>query len=471
MSRPNFKFSRIYLLFLFISQFTFAQLTDFTLSVTSQNETCLGNGTLTFSVTGITTGATVIYQVYKLPNLTSPIASISTSSLTGLNSGDYRVVATQTLGALSNTQTQDVTITNQIVSLVYNVTSIPEGCNNGKITVNVTQGNPVLYKLKLGSVTLATQSSNVFNNLSAGSYTIIVVDNCGEELPLTYTLTKVDYFKILGFEQMCALLTCTTLVGSVEIQALTDMNLTYPLTVEYTSITSPPTVLTQVLNSGDLLSEVVNLTVPYQLGINNYSIKVTDSCSNVKTINDFFIVQPSLGLSNGSSCVKSIDVQVCDIVLPYTLSFLSAPTGFNPSNFNSNYPGPFNSGTSFASTTTNQLPNGNYDLQVTDACGRIRHSQITVSDIEPSYFITPTGIPCSNLSAVNYYNFNLTSVIITTSTSGFPTTLPFNASASIDTIGNFSMNLSPGTYTFVVTNSCGTYTKLIKSLKKMDNHL
>lgn len=465
MSMPNFKLNRIYLLLLLISQFTSAQLTDFTLSVTPQNETCLGNGTLTFSVNGITAGATVIYQVYKLPNITAPIASISSTTLTGLNSGDYRVTATQTLGALSNTQTQDVSIINQIVSLQFDISSTPEGCNNGQIVVNVTQGNPVLYKLKLGSVTLVSQASNVFNNLVAGSYTVIVVDNCGEELPLTYTLTKVDYFTVSGFEKDCLLTSCNTVSGSVTIDALPGMNLTYPLNVEFTSTPQgggSPTIMNQVLNTGDLLSEVLNFTVPYQIGINYYSIKVTDACMNVKNFASTFTVQPQLLLSKTNSCFKTFDVAICDIMPPYTLNFLSAPAGFNPTDFNSTHPGPFNvANTSYVSTTTNVLPNGNYSLQVTDACGRIANGQISISDIAPSYFIVPTGIPCSNLSSVNCLDFDLTSVIISTSTSGFPTPLPFDASSNINSNGDFSMNLPSGTYTFLSTNSCGTFTTTI----------
>ena len=465
MPNMNFNFNKILFFVLFISQFSFAQLAGFTLNVTPQNETCSGNGTLTFSVSGITSGATIIYQIYKLPNTTTPIASTATTTLTGLNNGNYQVVANQTLGALSNTQTQNVSIANEIVSLVYTVSATQESCNNGSIEVNVTQGNPVLYKLKLGAVIVASQSSNVFNNLVAGAYTVSVVDVCGEELPLSYTLTKVDYYKILPFEKPCVLNSCTTVSGTIEIEALTGMNLIYPFTVEFTLTPQgggTPTVQTQIITSGGLLSQTISFTVPYQLGQNNYSVKVTDACLIVKTLNANFVMQPSLNLDNSNSCVKSFSAAICDIMPPYTLNFLAAPAGFNPTNFNSTHPGPFNvASTSYTSTPTNILPNGNYDLQVTDACGRITHNQITIIDINPSYQIAPTGIPCSNFSAVNCFDFDLTSVIITTSTSGFPTPLPFDASGNINSNGDFSVNLPPGTYTIEATNACGTFTNQV----------
>lgn len=42
------------ILFIFLSNLSFSQLSNFTFQVTPQNETCLGNGSLTFAVSGTT---------------------------------------------------------------------------------------------------------------------------------------------------------------------------------------------------------------------------------------------------------------------------------------------------------------------------------------------------------------------------------------------------------------------------------
>ena len=121
----NFKFVFFFIVTIAFPQLSFGQLSNFTLQVTSSNETCNGNGSLSFTVSGTTTGATMIYSVYQLPNSTTPIAVISTSNFTGLVAGNYMVVATQSLGRQSNSQQQNITITNQVVSLTYQILKRP----------------------------------------------------------------------------------------------------------------------------------------------------------------------------------------------------------------------------------------------------------------------------------------------------------------------------------------------------------
>ena len=74
----NFKF--VFFFFL-LSQFSYCQLSNFTLQVTPTNETCTANGELNFSVSGTTTGSTIVYSIYQLPNTTTPIAVIAPIAL------------------------------------------------------------------------------------------------------------------------------------------------------------------------------------------------------------------------------------------------------------------------------------------------------------------------------------------------------------------------------------------------------
>ena len=99
---PFKKYQLGLVLFFFFCFFTVkGQLTNFTFSVTPTNETCTGNGSLSFSVANTTAGATITYAIYLLPNSTTPIATTSLPTYGGLSAGNYQVIATQTLGLLS----------------------------------------------------------------------------------------------------------------------------------------------------------------------------------------------------------------------------------------------------------------------------------------------------------------------------------------------------------------------------------
>ena len=132
-----FKLPKCLLVLLFFAQVCVGQLSNFTLTVTHTNETCTANGSLSFTTTGNTAGATMLYAIYLLPNITTPIATISGSTYGGLVAGNYRVIATQSLGTQSGTQQQDVTILNQIPPLLtYQLSGQSASCNNnGQITV------------------------------------------------------------------------------------------------------------------------------------------------------------------------------------------------------------------------------------------------------------------------------------------------------------------------------------------------
>jgi len=121
MYKIDFKSLTIFGLFFFFSNLVYCQLASFTLNVTKTNETCTANGTLNFTVANTTAGATMVYTIYQLPNLTTPISVQNTTSFSGLVAGTYRVVATQSLGSLTNSQQQDITIVNQIVLLTYSL--------------------------------------------------------------------------------------------------------------------------------------------------------------------------------------------------------------------------------------------------------------------------------------------------------------------------------------------------------------
>ena len=59
----------------------------FSLTVNATNETCSGNGTLSFFVQDAPAGASILYSIYKLPDLADDISTQSGNSLGGLTAG------------------------------------------------------------------------------------------------------------------------------------------------------------------------------------------------------------------------------------------------------------------------------------------------------------------------------------------------------------------------------------------------
>src|SRR5574343_311146 len=409
------------ILFIFLSNLSFSQLSNFTFQVTPQNETCLGNGSLTFAVSGTTSGSTLVYSVYLLPNIVSPIAVLNSNTLTGLNAGDYLVVATQSLGASSGSQQQNVTIINNIATLDYTLVGQKVKCgNDGAITVNVISGNPASYEIVSGPTTTSPQTSNSFSNLGVGVYEIKVTDVCG--VPMGYEIA-------------------------------------YPITFEYTVYPpggGSPFVSYVVANNN---SSSVSLTIPfYHNQSYYYDIKATDACGNVYQSNNNLInkkIDFTILVSKIDCTTKQLSLTLDYFVAPYTIDFVAFPAGFNPTMFNPIHPGPFTSGTTVYGGIGNSFPNGSYTIQITDACGRTVTRSVTIQDtvVNPSYSASSNG--CGQVT-VFLQGATMQSVIITSAPITYAYAIPHNVSSFIDPITNiFSISGLPvGTYNFQITDIC-----------------
>ncbi len=103
----------------FITSIGFSQLADFNFNVVATDETCSGNGTLEMTVSNTTPGSEIIYSLYLSPDYTNAIAETNINSFGSLQAGNYRVIATQSLAGLSNSQQQDVVIQDLVETLDY----------------------------------------------------------------------------------------------------------------------------------------------------------------------------------------------------------------------------------------------------------------------------------------------------------------------------------------------------------------
>jgi len=168
---------------------SYGQLDNFTLEVEKTNETCPGNASLSFVVSNTTPGATMLYKVYLLPDITNPVAVQYENFIGSLESGTYSVMAVQSLGSNMSTKQIAVTIEDQVIPINFNVTVTNQNCSQGgTLTVNVTSGNVVQYEIIEGPVRRDLQSSNVFEDLPEGLYNVRVFDNCGTGKVRTYAI-------------------------------------------------------------------------------------------------------------------------------------------------------------------------------------------------------------------------------------------------------------------------------------------
>lgn len=463
--------SCLWLLLLFFCSVSYAQLPAFDLNAVATDETCPGNGTITCNASNTDPAASIVYRIYLLPNTTTPIAVlITTNFLGGLTSGDYRVVATQTLGPDSNTETMDVTIANQITPLAYTISGTPVTCtNNGTMTVNVFSGTAVSYEIISGPVTAPLQASNVFTGLSVGIYQVRVFDDCGQGWVTTHTLfaslgtsltwTESDEAEVIDCNQITIINTLSPELNSA---------LSFPITITYTIHPpggGPNIVDTITMTSGDVSGQEFTTVIPYYSDlVYSYNVTVTDACGNGFYFDNILINKPFLVEFRAppAECGEYfITLAMDNFMPPATVNFLEYPAGFDPAIFNTSHPGPFYDTYIDYGNSMNGVPYGYYKVEVTDGCGRTVTVDATLEYIDPIINIEPKPHDgCdSDISDVKFrasgYFFD--SAVINSGPTSYSPTYAVDVSANIDPIeGNMEiLNMPAGVYNITVIDTCG----------------
>ncbi len=465
------------LLTLFSGFGAYAQLDPFTLTVTPTPQTCLGNGSLAFAVAGTEAGSTMAYEVYLLPNTTTPVATVTTNTVTSLVAGDYLVIATQSLGAQSNTAQANVTITNLVQPLTYTIVPTHVRCpGDGKLNVTINSGTVASYQLISGPVTTPVQTTNQFNNLPVGTYQMRVIDVCGNAVVVTVQLTQVPTSVLIDPPAFSGgpLPTCNTITVDHFFATVSGNQIFYPLTFEYTVFPpggGAPVVVTQTVATGNNDNNHVFANLPfYHDQEYTYNLKVTDACGNVFTRNNNVIHKAFdfEALPQNESCGNYYIRLKPSVYRPnYTVTFLSAPAGFNPVAFNPAHPVHSGAQTDYGSDD-NPVPFGTYEIQITDACGHTAvHTLEIIDGASPSVQTLVNGSTCLGEVGITVGSRQIASVVITAAPQAYtdlqPGGLPDDVSNFIIPGVGFAMgNLPLGTYTFVITDECGdVYTELV----------
>jgi gliding motility-associated-like protein len=441
----------------------------FTFNVTATPESCLGNGVLSFTTNNADPNGTIVYEIFKLPNTTVPIVTINTNVFNGLSAGNYIIIAKETVGVVVTSQQQEATIVNQVVPLVINVESFNQACsNNSNIAVIATSGIAVSYEIFFGPVTFPLQTTNTFSGLPLGVYRIRVFDTCGTGVVSTFTLS----LNPTGLNIGSALFTnttpqsCSTTIANHTITPAPGTVIGYPLNIQF-DVHPPGGAATQTfnstLNAGGLTSQEISETIPAFPNQNyDYDVIITDSCGEVFFSN--FLVNQNISLT---PIVYDLDcntyyfeLKVANFTPPYTLNFINVPAGFNPINFNVNYPGPYNSDTITFGNAANLTPIGNYEVSITDVCGRSNTLVFNIFDFPSVPIAVGTNNGCTGNSGkivVSIPAYKVVTATITSAPSSYTFPLPHDVSSFVDsTFGVLILDPLPlGDYVISVTNNCG----------------
>jgi gliding motility-associated-like protein len=338
----------------------------------------------------------------------------SSNVFNNLAAGSYTVVVTDTKGCTATTNAVVIANPPQLTASATGSAQVScHNSNDGSITVIATGGTGTLsYSLNGGTA----QSSNVFNNLIAGSYTVVVTDTKG----CTATTNAVV---IANPPQLTASAT-----GSAQVSCHNGID--GSITVTATGGTG---ALSYSLNGGTAQSS----NVFNNLAAGSYTVVVTDTKACTATTNAVVIANPPqlAATATGSaqvSCYNSNDGSIT----------VTASGGTGALSYS------LNGGTAQSSNVFNNLIAGNYTVLVTDAKGCTVTTNVVVIANPPQLTATATGS-----AQVSCNNGNDGSVTVTAT--GGTGILSYSLNGGTAQSSNVFNNLAAGSYTVVVTDTKG----------------
>ena len=458
---------------LFFAFFTLtlnAQLSDFNLTINKTNETCLGNGSLTFAVANTTPNSSLLYKVYLLPDVNNAIAILETNYIGGLSAGNYRVVALQSLGSMQNSKTQTVTINNEISSFGFTVSSSNLNCGTGaSMTLSASSGHIAQCEILSGPMTRPLQSSTVFNDMAEGTYNVRAFNDCGVGTVRTYTLSIIS--SVLNISAASYPDAINPVCDSIRVNNIITPSagtISYPLTISHTlsamDIGGNSIVMEQVVPTGPETSLTVSRVLPrYTNQEYTYDIKVIDNCGIPYERTDMEVDQDialALGTGDAPCAEKFLKVNTKKFTGSYTIT-VTGPAGFNPVDYNAAVNDRFNVSQIDFGSASHPVPFGNYEVTVTDECGRTVTKSILIRFVKPVPAASAYNNGCFSLFGGINISVPLTKIISATITAApaeyvLTHTLEENIDSFITGAGAIRLiNMPLGSYTIKFKDDCG----------------
>lgn len=448
----------------------------FSATATTTAETCQGNGSMTITITNGAPGATYLYTGYLAPNPADQPFSSTSNVIPGLSAGTYNVTVTESTGEQA---TMPVVIENQMVTLDFTISYTTDSCTGlVTATVEMLNGTAVQYDIFSGPETRPAQTSNSFSGLQGGTYIFRAFDTCGAAVPLTFTVQPqsggINISEPQHEEQVsgnCAEFTITNIISYPE-----GVTINYPITLNYT-VTGPdgvPSTDSQTYTSGAPSSIEYSNTFPAVEGAEySYVLEIITNCGPpIMSNGTFTSTKPIVNFS--LPVIKPCGQHYLTLLAsgykpPYTINFTAAPGlddgSFNPGDYNELYPFPYNDSASTFGSDTQEIPEGDYTVEIIDACGRKSDPiSFNVKDEEVEPILTPSTDCVSNSGRIKIRVPDRDIVFaemtdapqeyIDTLTGNPP--LPLNVTGLIQSNGTVLIqNLPLGEYKFHFIDECG----------------
>ncbi|WP_296385395.1 T9SS type B sorting domain-containing protein [Winogradskyella sp.] len=405
-------------------------------NITTEDILCGGSGdtgTLTINVTN-PNGNSIEYSI------DGGTTFVNSSVFTGLTADDYDVVIQYTTGtSICATNAQTVTINENIaISGTAELTTGFTCIGNGTITVIGVTGGDAPYAYSIDGTNF--QTSNIFNNLTQGTYTITIRDD-NDCTSITNEITVDALNPPTDLEFSNSPITCPTNTADVTITSTTGGT----GVLEY-QIIAPASAATAYQTS-TLFSGLEPGTYTFQVRDENdciYSESYTIDSIPTPTVN--------IVLTEGLDCTATPDA-----ILTGTITG-PAPYNYAVSINGSAYAPLGATGTPFTYSTTVA---GDYQFEITDANGCIAESSIV--NVNPLTLPQLSVVVQSAPILCNGDSNGAIDVTIDTSVGTPPFVINVNNNTTATNYGTQTTGLVAGTYTVTLTdaNSCTTTETII----------
>lgn len=347
-------------------------------SISSTASTCPNNGTITVSATS--PSPPVLYSIVSGPVTQQ---TQTNSVFNSLPPGNYTVKITDGIG---NEALEAITIGGNYTNPSFSAVPTSPYCvgeNNGELVLNVVNNTglaPYSWELLPSSPVTGTQSTNVFENLPAGNYSVRVTDACGSVSTNTITITPPN-ITTLGSNSgyFAKKIGCDTMSIYYSI-AVTNPR--FPLSFSYTTTngTYIPTAGTTTINSASAYTHgiiYIEQIIPNMTYGDVVSVTVTNACGSQFTIpilNTYpFNFYPSYSFSE---CGNSVNASYTNSPTSLHHTYLNEPVTYTYTDLGTNtvvasstINNPYTVGVTIPSEV-NIVPGQTYRLTITDDCGQ-----------------------------------------------------------------------------------------------------
>lgn len=335
----------------------------------------------------------------------------SNNTFTNIPAGTYTIKVMDSADNISNS---NVIVIDQPAGINAVAYSTPVDCiNNATLTIDAIGGKvPYQYSINNGTYT----SSNIYTNISPGTYNILVKDDNACVYPFVYTVLPTK-----------------DIIGAIDTEGQT---------VTVINVSGGTGSYLYSLDNGSFQTNPVftNLT----FGLHRIKIKDSTGCESPYEIS--FLIEDSNSLTSTPVITKSIDC------LSNAIIAITASGGQTP------YLYSIDGGVTYQKNNVfNNLIAGTYNVQVKDTIGNTRANNLVV----PAYLPITTSFDYKNVSCVGS---NDGSIHIIAEGGIAPYTYSLNDSNY--SLNNFITNLVAGNYTFSVKDAAGCISTMIVRIQE-----